>query len=170
MRRIIRKIIDFLEIHLPVFIILVLIFSVVIQVFARYLLNLPLPRVFEISIYSFVWAIYLGGALAKRYRMHMRFNIIYRKLPRKAQLISDIIFEIITSVILVIILVPSVQYTLCNYKIKSSALRIPWTYLLLCFPIFISLVLIHNVFWIYVYIQELKGNKIPLKEETLPWE
>lgn len=169
MRGVVKRLFDFLEIHLAVLIFLVLIFSVVIQVFSRYLLDRPLPRLFELSIYSFVWAIYLGAPLAKRYRKHIRFDILYRKFPRKVQLIIEIVFDIFTNVVFLLILIPSIQYTAWNYKIKSSTLRIPWTYLLMCFPIFIGLILIHNSVWIYTHIRELLGKKIPA-EEVPPWQ
>ena len=169
MRKIANGIFDFLEVHLAVFIFLVLIFSVVIQVFSRYVLSRPLPRLFELSIYSFVWVIYLGAPLAKRYRKHIRFDILYRKFPRKVQLVIDIGFDILTNAVLLLILIPSIQYTAWNYRIKASALRIPWTYLLVCFPIFTGLIFIHNSVWIYTYIQELLGKKTPVKEVP-PWQ
>ncbi|MFQ5835290.1 MAG: TRAP transporter small permease [bacterium] len=169
MRRIAKKIFDVLEVHLAAFIFLVLIFSVVIQVFSRYVLNRPLPRLFELSIYSFVWAIYLGASLAKRYRRHICFDVLYRKFPRKVQLLIDIGFDLLTNVVFFILLIPSIQYTAWNYRIKSSTLRIPWTYLLVCFPIFVGLILIHNSVWIYRYIRELLGKKIS-PEEVPPWQ
>lgn len=170
MGKIAKKIFDFIEIHLASFIFLVLIFSVVIQVFSRYVLDRPLPRLFELSIYSFVWVIYLGASFAKRYRKHIRFDILYRKFPRKIQLIIDMFFDILTNVVFILILIPSVEYTIWNYRIKSSALRIPWTYLLMCFPIFLVLIIIHNSALIYDYIRELLGKKVPEKEEVLPWQ
>ncbi len=169
MRRMAKKIFDLLEVHLAALIFLVLIFSVVIQVFSRYVLNQPLPRLFELSIYSFVWAIYLGAPLAKRYRRHIRFDVLYRKFPRKVQLAIDIGFDILTNAVFLILLIPSIQYTAWNYRIKSSTLRIPWTYLLVCFPIFVALIFIHNSVWIYRHMREFLGKKIPA-EEVPPWQ
>jgi len=124
---------------------------------------------FELSIYSFVWVIYLGAPLAKRYRKHIRFDILYCKFPKKVQLITDIIFDALTNVVLIIILIPAIEYTIFCYRIKASVLRIPWTYLLLCFPIFIVLLFIHNSAWIYYYTRELLGKGAPLSEDQ-PWQ
>jgi len=168
-KKIANRIFDALEVHLAVFIFLILIFSVVIQVFSRYVLNQPLPGLFELSIYSFVWAIYLGAPLAKRYREHIRFDILCQKFSRKLQLIIEIGFDVLTNIVLLILFVPTIEYTTWSYKIKSSALRIPWTYLLVCFPIFIGLIFIHNCIWIYRYIQEFRGKKVPT-EEVPPWQ
>jgi len=164
-----KKIVDFWEIHLPTLIFFLLIMSVAIEVFFRYVLNQPVPELFEVSIYSFVWAIYLGAALAKRYDQHIRFDILYVKLPKRTRLWIDIFFDSLTGIILLIVLIPSIQYTIINYQIKASALRIPWTYLLMCFPISLLLILIHNSMAILSNIQELRGGGVPEKEIP-PWQ
>lgn len=164
-----KKVFDLFEVHLAAIIFLILFLCIVIQVFSRYVLNRPLPPLFELSIYSFVWVIYLGAPLAKRYRKHIRFNILYRKFPRRLQLISEIAFDILTNVVLIIISVPVIKYTFCMYNIKASITRIPWTYLLICFPIFIMLLFIHNSVWIYYHIRELLGKGVP-PSEVPPWQ
>lgn len=164
-----KKIFDVIEVYIPTFIFLLLIITVTVQVFSRYVFDHPLPKFFELSIYSFVWVIYLGASLAKRYDRHIRFDILYRKLPRRTQLFIDIVFTIITNIVFLVVLIPSVKYTIWNYRIKASALRIPWTYLLLCFPIFVVLILIHNTASIYFDVKELSGKGIP-HEEVPPWQ
>ena len=169
MRGIEKKIFDFLEIHLATMIFFLLIMSVAIQVFSRYVLNTPLPKLFELSIYSFIWCIYLGAALAKRYNQHIRFDIIYRKFPAKIRLLIDTLFDSLVCVTLLLLFIPSIKYTIWNYSIKASALRIPWTYLILCFPIFVFLILIHNFIDIVSNVRELLGKEARPKEE-LPWQ
>jgi TRAP-type C4-dicarboxylate transport system permease small subunit len=164
-----RRLFDFLELHLPAVIFFVLIMSVAVEVFSRYVLNEPMPRLFELSIYSFVWTIYLGAALAKRFNQHIRFDILYRKFPQRIRLFVDIIFDTLTNVVLLFVLIPSIHYTVWSYKIKASALRIPWTYLLLCFPIFVCLILIHNTNGIVSNIQELLAKRAH-QEEVPPWQ
>jgi len=164
-----KKIFDLIEVHLASIIFMSLFFCIVIQVFSRYVLNRPLPPLFELSIYSFVWAIFLGAPLARRYRKHLRFDILFRKFPKRVQLLSEIVFDSLTNVVLFVIFVPTVKYTAWNYSIKSSVLRIPWTYLLLCFPIFIVLLFIHNSVWIYYHIREFLGRRTP-PLEVPPWE
>jgi len=164
-----RPIFDFIEVYLPTLIFFLLIMSVAIEVFSRYVFNTPIPELFEVSIYAFVWAIYLGAALAKRYNQHIRFDLLYIKLSEKTKLWVDILFDTLTSMIFLILLVPSIQYTIMNYKIKASVLRIPWTYLLMCFPIFVILILIHNGMAILSNIRELRGHGAPEKEIP-PWQ
>jgi TRAP-type C4-dicarboxylate transport system permease small subunit len=167
-KRVTDRIFNFLEIHLPVFVLLLLVATVSVQVFSRYVLDHPLPKFFELSIYSFVWAIYLGASLAKRYNKHIRFDILYQKFSKKTQLVIDIFFDILTSVVFIFVLYPSIKYSIMNYSIKASSLRVPWTYLLMCFPLFILLILIHNVQAIVRNIRLFMGRDVP-EEEDLPW-
>jgi TRAP-type C4-dicarboxylate transport system permease small subunit len=167
-RKIAKRIFDVVEIYVGVLAFSIMIFAVVIQVFSRYVLNIPQPGLFELSIYSFIWVIYLGGLLAKRYRKHIRFDILVQKLPPKIQKAIDIFFDLLTNIVLLVILVPSIRYTAWNYNIKASALRIPWTYLLLIYPLFIILLFVHNSVWIYTHLMQLLGKKAPAKEAP-PW-
>jgi TRAP-type C4-dicarboxylate transport system permease small subunit len=164
-----KKVLDLIEIHFTTLIFFLLITSVSIEIFSRYVLNKPTPKFFELSIYSFIWSIYLGAALAKRYNQHIRFDIFYRKFSRRTRLFIDIFFDALTTIVLLVILIPNIQYTIWNYRIKASALRIPWTYLLICFPIFVCLILIHNSLDIVSNIRELLGKEVH-HEEKLPWQ
>lgn len=164
-----KKVYDALEVYLGVAVFTLLIASVAIQVFMRYVLNMPSPELFEVSIYAFVWVIYLGGALAVRYDQHMRFDLIYRKFGKRTKLIFDLFFDLCTNVILLILLPPSFVYTFKMYSIKASALRIPWTFLLIVYPVFILLVIAHNCTSIARNIRELRGGPGRAREE-LPWE
>jgi TRAP-type C4-dicarboxylate transport system permease small subunit len=171
MKRVSDRIFNFLEVHLPAFVFMLLILTVSVQVFSRYVLNHPLPKFFELSIYSFVWVIYLGAALAKRYNRHIRFDIINQKLSPNARRVVDIFFDTLTSVIFLFVLVPSIRYTIWNYQVKASALRVPWTYLLLCFPLFILLILVHNTTATVRNIRLLAGGEeVEEGEEEVPWQ
>ena len=169
MNRIGKKLLDLLEVYLPTAIFFLLITTVFVQVVSRYGLNRPLPKFFELSIYSFVWAIYLGAALAKRYNQHIRFDLFYRKFSLKTRAVVNICFDSLTTVVMLLLVYPSIEYTIWNYKIKASALRIPWTYLLLAFPLFVCLIILHNSVAIYHNFARLLG-KDTQTEEVLPWQ
>ena len=165
-----KKIYDFLEVHLPSYIFMLLVLTIGVGVFSRYVLDHPIPPLFELSIYSFVWIIYLGAALAKRYDKHIKFDVLYRKYSLKTKYMVDMVFDIILTAIMLILLFPSAKYTIMNYKIKASALRIPWTYLLICYPIFIILIVMHNITSIIHAIKVISGKAGEKKEEVYPWQ
>jgi len=169
MKRIADLFFDLFEVYLAVVIFSALIVSIFLEVFLRYVVNSPSPELFELSIYCFVWVIYLGGALATRYNQHIRFDLIYRVLPEKVRWVLEIVFQGLTNGVLLVLFVPSIRYTIQMYPIKASALRVPWTFLLMVFPIFLALVLIHNFTSIVKDILRLAGR--PIKDvEVFPWQ
>ncbi len=95
------KIIRWLNEHLEEYAIVILtsLMTVLLflQVLFRFVLNLPLAWVEEISLYSMVWLCYFGGSLAIKKREHLKMEIITNFLKPKAKKICDfyrIIFPI----------------------------------------------------------------------------
>ena len=169
MRRVVNFLFDIFEVYLAVVVFAALIVSVAAEVFMRYVLNNPSAQLFELSIYCFVWVIYLGGALATRYNQHVRFDLIYRSLPEKARRGLEIAFGLLINGVLLVLFYPACRYTIEMYRIKASALRVPWTFLLIVFPIFLALVLIHNFTEVVKNVLRLAGR--PVKDtEVFPWQ
>jgi TRAP-type C4-dicarboxylate transport system permease small subunit len=115
---------DLFEVYLAVVVFASLIVSIFAEVFFRYVLNRPSGHLFELSIYLFVWVIYLGGALATRYNQHVRFDLIYRSLPVKARQVLDVVFDLGTNAVLCPVL-PGGALHDPDVQIKASALRVP---------------------------------------------
>ncbi len=169
MRRAVNFLFDLFEVYLAVVVFASLIVSVSAEVFFRYVLNNPSGHLFELSPYLFVWVIYLGGALATRYNQHVRFDLIYQSLPGKARRILDLFFDLLTNAVLLILFFPAVRYTIELYRMPSSILRVPYTFLLLVFPLFLALVLIHNFTNIVKNLLRLAGRDIK-GAEVFPWQ
>lgn len=89
------KIIRWLDQHLEEYMIAILtaVMTVLLfmQVIFRFILNLPLAWVEEISLYSMVWLCYFGCSLAIKKREHLKMEIITNFLKPKAKRIFDII-------------------------------------------------------------------------------
>ena len=62
-----------------------------LQVLFRFVLNLPLAWVEEISLYSMVWLCYFGCSLAIKKREHLKMEIITNFLRPKAKKVLDLI-------------------------------------------------------------------------------
>ena len=169
MRRVVNFLFDIFEVYLAVVIFACLIVSIASEVFMRYVLNNPSAQLFELSIYCFVWVIYLGGALATRYNQHVRFDLIYSRLPTRVRQALETVFLLLTNGVLLVLFYPACRYTIEMYRIKASALRVPWTFLLIVFPIFLALVLIHNFTDVVKNVLRLAGR--PVKDaEVFPWQ
>lgn len=166
--KLLKRIKDIFQIHVPAVCVLILFLGMFAQVILRYVFRHPSPEAFEISSYSFVWSVLLGAALANKYRNHIRFDIIYNKLPRKTQIVTDIVFDLFFSSLLIISLKPVVSQALWYKIIRSEVLGIPWTYLALCLPIAMVLMIIDNVRFIFLNLRELFFRKT-YKMEERPW-
>jgi TRAP-type C4-dicarboxylate transport system permease small subunit len=166
--KVLKKVKDVVQIHVPAVCVLILFSSMFAQVLLRYVFRHPSPEAFEISSYSFVWSVLLGAALANRYKNHIKFDIIYNKFPRKAQIVTDIVFDLFFSTLLIISLKPIVSQALWYRIIRSEVLGIPWTYLTLCLPIAMVLMIIDNFRFIFLNLRELFFKK-PYKMEERPW-
>jgi TRAP-type C4-dicarboxylate transport system permease small subunit len=167
--KVVNFVFDLFEVYLAVVIFAALILCIFAEVFFRYVLNNPSGHLFELSIYFFVWVIYLGGALATRYNQHVRFDLIYRLLSNKGRQVLETVFDLLTNGVLLVLFFPAVRYTFELYKVKSSVLRGPWTVLLLVFPIFLALVLIHNFTNIAKNALRLAGREVK-DAEAFPWQ
>ncbi|WP_292590725.1 MULTISPECIES: TRAP transporter small permease [unclassified Mesotoga] len=143
--------------------------SIFLQVVLRYVFRTPSPELFEVAQYSFIWTIFLGAPYARKFDAHIKFDIIFVKLPRKAQLILQIAFDLFFCIVLLVTLGPVLGDVLFYKIIKSEVLRIPWTYLFMCFPIFMVLTFIHNVIWIVKSFIELFSGRI-VPKEVEPWD
>ncbi|GAB4318746.1 TRAP transporter small permease [Pseudothermotoga lettingae] len=155
MKKVLKIISNVLEVHVPAISIFVLFLSMFLQVILRYGFKHPSPELFEISSYTFVWTVLLGAALANRYRNHIKFDIIYNKLPQKARIVIDILFDSFFSVLLIISLFPVIKQSIWYRIIKSEVLGIPWTYLIICLPLMMILITIQNGLSIYKNILEI---------------
>jgi TRAP-type C4-dicarboxylate transport system permease small subunit len=109
--------------------------------------------------------LYLGAAWGVREEHHVKFNLIYDALSPKVQRFLNIIFDTITTIVFIIIFIPVWEYLLFNYRIKTVALKIPWTFVFGVFSIFLTLTIIHNIEHIIRDIKYLIGNKKSEKQE-----
>ncbi len=167
-KKVFKIFLDVVEMHFAAILLFLLFLSMVIQVVMRYVFDYPSPALYEIMTWSFVWTVWISAALAWRYNDHIKFNIIYEKLPRKVQLIIDISFNAIFSFTLGISFFPVLNQVIWYKIIRSQVLGIPWDYLLMVLPISMALILFHNALWIYYEFDELiRGKKH--KMEDKPW-
>jgi len=144
-KKIYNFIIIFLEEILSMSALIICAATICIQVFYRYFLNISLEWPFELSIYAYIWTLYLGAAWGVREGHHVKFNILYDKLSFKSQKILNIVFDTITTLVFIFIFKPVWEYLLFIYRIKTAALKISWTFIFMVFPIFLILTIIHNL-------------------------
>ncbi len=148
-----------LEEWLPMATLVVSVAAVLVQVFWRYVLDRPLTWPFEVSIYGYVWTLYLGAAYAARRREHIRLDVVYAALPDRVRRVCDIVFNLVTSAVFIWALKPVWEYLLFSYRIRTVGLKLPWTYVLAVFPAFLVLVTLHSLARVIEDVQALARRR-----------
>ncbi len=62
-----------------------MVFALTLQVFMRFVLSSSLAWTEELSRYSFIWSVYMGGVLAVKHTQHVRITAQFLVLPPKAR-------------------------------------------------------------------------------------
>jgi len=62
-----------------------MVFALTLQVFMRFVLGSSLAWTEELSRYSFIWSVYMGGVLAVKHTQHVRISAQFMILPPKCR-------------------------------------------------------------------------------------
>ncbi|MEW6068884.1 MAG: TRAP transporter small permease [Nitrospirota bacterium] len=128
--------------------------SISIQVFSRYILRHPLTWPTEFSIYCYIYIVYIGAVLATREGSHVGFDIIYERFSKKTRLLINIFGNIFVILLILTTFSASIDYIKLVGSIKSSAMNIPWSVILISFPIGMGMIILHLGIWTTLHIRE----------------
>jgi TRAP-type C4-dicarboxylate transport system permease small subunit len=113
-----------------------------LQIVARYVLNLPLGWTIEVSLTLWLWLVLWGSAFCLRASDHVRFDIVYLSAPRAVQRVFSAIAALAILIALGVSWLPTLDYV-DFYKIKrSSTLRIPLNIVFSVYMIFMTVIMI----------------------------
>jgi TRAP-type C4-dicarboxylate transport system permease small subunit len=140
-KKIFRWFADFIEVHLPIAVFVVLFLAFLTNVVCRYILRNPQNWTFELSVNAFVVVGLLGACTAYRKEDHVVFDLLYTRLDSKGQNILRMISSVVVIVFFSIALPGSIRY-LVRLPAVTSIMRIPLRFIFLPYPILlISMVL-----------------------------
>ena len=134
--------------------------AVTLQVFFRYVLNSPLVWPFEFSIYSYVFIVHIGGAMAARKQTHVAFGLLAQRLPARAQAALNAVLHIFLVVIFALTIGPAIGYMDFVSGVRSSALGIPWSWVIAIYPLGMVLIIVHLLVRVADDLQTLAGNAV----------
>lgn len=116
-----------------------------IQIFMRYVVGYPMGWTDELSVLLFIWAVFLANAFILNDSEHIRFNLIFHKLPLQVKRLVTIATSAIFVGLMLAALPVFVDY-LDFLKIQRTAiLQIPCNWAYSCFLIFILLACLHFI-------------------------
>jgi TRAP-type C4-dicarboxylate transport system permease small subunit len=118
--------------------------AVVVQVFFRYALSRPLVWPFEFSVYCYIGLIYVGSAMASGRGTHVAFDMIHARMSEPVRLCSSTLTGAALASLMIYLIPPSIEYIRFTGDIRSSALGIPWGWVLATFPAGMALMALHT--------------------------
>ena len=113
---------------------LLMIIITFIQVIFRYVLNSALPWAGEITIFFFIWVIFLGASITLHKGLHIGVDIITNQLREKNKKIIYIFTNILIIIFCLLIFFGSIPLVIDNFTQRSPALEIRLTYVYLSIP------------------------------------
>jgi len=114
---------------------LVMVASVSIGVFFRYVMRHPLIWTEDVSNFTFLWAVFLGAAAASKRHQHIVVDTIVLLLPKPLQRAIAVLTSLIVAGMLAAIAVFGVQYMLTQQGVTTEALEIPMVWWALAVPV-----------------------------------
>ncbi len=109
--------------------------SVLVQIFYRYVLGNPLTWPFELSVYCYIYLVYMGSVMATRNNTHVAFDMLYERFPLRVRHAISIMSEFFVAIVFIALIPPSLGYIDTFGSIKASSLPVTWAVLLAVFPI-----------------------------------
>ncbi len=157
MLKVTRKITDVLVTILFAMLVIV----VFVQVVCR-TLRVSFPYADEISRYTFIWLIYLGGSITVRNGMNITFDVILDALPKKAWKVVFSIVNIISCVFLALVVYLGANLAWVNRVQSSSVVKLNMGMVMLAIPVGGLLMFFEQISY---WIRKMKEADQPKLEE-----
>lgn len=124
---------------------LVMIATVLANVFFRYVLAQPLIWGDEVASLSFIWMAMLGSALAVDRHEHMKLTVFLTMLPERLSRVAEISGQVLVCILLLRLLPVAVEYAYEESFVTSPALGLPMSWRASALPAGILLMSILSV-------------------------
>lgn len=112
-----------LEQALVVLLLVNIVLNILAQVISRYFFGKPLVWVEEIATYSFIWATFLGAALALKYDRHVKIDTFVARLPERPGAVARAVVFLVIMALLATIL-PSLVSAI-EVEMRRSSIALP---------------------------------------------
>lgn len=124
-----------LEEYIAGALVFVIVGSISLQVFCRYLLNSPLSWPEEVAKLAFVWAIFLGATLGVKRRAHISVDALVDLFPIRVRLATRVLVYAMVIGILVILAAKGIDMVRMASTSVLPAINIRVSYLYLPVPV-----------------------------------
>lgn len=140
------KVLDYILSRLSIAIMSMLVLTVLLQVFMRYIVGSPVTFTEELSRFLLIWLGLLAASYAYRQRMHLALDLLILKLEgRRRNILNIIIHSLIALFSAVVLVYGGVQLVVLTWVLNqfSPALGVSMSYVYLVLPISGSAIIIY---------------------------
>lgn len=145
----------------------VMVGTVILQVYCRFVLGNPLSWSEELARYAFVWITFLGAAVAYRHGAHIIVETLVVLLPRRAQVALAWLVDALMVAALLVLLVQGLGIVEVNSNVEATMLEIPMSWVYGAVPVSAAIMLAYQV---ERTVRRIKGTLpaagVPGAEET----
>jgi TRAP-type C4-dicarboxylate transport system permease small subunit len=106
-----------------------------LQIFMRYVLNMPLIWSEEMARYLFVWATFIGAGYGVRNKIHICVEFFYSRMPRRVKLAITLLTNTFCILIFAYLIPYGIDKVKTQWHIGSSAMEIPMSFVFAAVPI-----------------------------------
>lgn len=138
-----KKFLENIEEYLGGTIFLLMLAVLVVQIFSRQFLDIPLRWSEELSRFLFVFAGYFGVSASIKDNGHVFIDFFVKKLPRGLQRAANVIVQILSLLVLVAMFLIGVQMTMRKIPVKIVSLNLSYAYMYGALPV-IGLMMIYR--------------------------
>lgn len=117
----------------------------ILQITFRYLLNAPLVWTEELARYLYIWACYLGAAVALRRGNHIVIALVHERLPRRLGGLVTLGTQALALLFLGAVAVLGVQLMARTHTIEAITLPIPWSAIYAAAPVGATIMLLQTL-------------------------
>ncbi|MBI9087817.1 MAG: TRAP transporter small permease [Desulfobacterium sp.] len=128
---------------------------VVLQVFARYVLNNSLFWSEELARYCLVWISFLGASIAYHDRVHPGVNLLFSRLTPKMERLLAVTVHLVSLGLFSIMVVHGVKFAVFVRLQITPALAIPKWIVMGIIPLSGAILMVHGVRFL---IKEIQGG------------
>lgn len=114
--------------------------SVFIQVFVRYVFDIPLSWPEEVARYSLVWLTFMGASAAVRANDHIRIDVLLVSVSPATRARLIIWTNICTVVVLIAVVPAGIRLVAMMMGIPTAALQVSMSWVYLPVPLCLTLV------------------------------
>ncbi len=154
------------EIYVPAISFLAMFIAFILQVFFRYVLNLPLTWTQDVIVIGFVYTVIFGACYTMRAGRHVKFTMIYDLLKPRGAAWTRLAGDIIIVATFAALIVPSWKYALFLHFQKTPVFRVNYTYIFVPFVYFILTVIGYTIAEIVEDIDVLRGKIADSKDHA----